>query len=243
MRPAAGIVTNRLIVALSAPDRHLLDGRMHAVTLKKVEILFEPGDSIVNVHFPGAGTIAALVVSMRNGATAEAAMIGQEGAIGGLISAGDKPAFTRGVIQIVGPAWRLATDDLEEAKTHSHTLRDHVARYADCLLAQVMQSVACNTIHDAEPRLARWLLTTQDRIGGSDLHLTQEFIAEMLGVQRTYVTRIVGNLEERGAIRSARGTIVIVDRALLRRQACECYAYLRRHFERLLPGVYGNADE
>ncbi|MDP3740383.1 MAG: Crp/Fnr family transcriptional regulator [Hyphomonadaceae bacterium] len=242
MRPAAGIVTNRLIVALSVRNRRLLDGRLHAVTLKKVEVLFEPGDDVVNVLFPGAGTIASLVVSMRDGATAEAAMIGQEGAIGGIISAGDKPAFTRGIIQIAGPAWSLATDDLEEAKTHSHTLRDHVARYADCLLAQVLQSVACNTIHDIEPRLARWLLATQDRIGASELHLTQEFIAEMLGVQRTYVTRIVGNLAKRGAIRTTRGTVVIVDRALLQRQACECYAYLRRHFERLLPGVYGHVD-
>lgn len=241
MTPAAGIVTNRLIGALSAANRKLVDRRLHAVTLAKVEILFEPGDDVVNVHFLGAGTIASLVVSMRDGATAEAAMIGHEGAIGGIISAGDKPAFTRGVVQIAGPAWRLASDDLEEAKAQSHTLRDHIARYADCLLAQVMQSVACNAIHDTEPRLARWLLTTQDRIGASELHLTQDFIAEMLGVQRSYVTRIVGNLEAHGAIRAMRGTIVIIDRALLQRQACECYAYLRRHFELLLPGAYGAA--
>lgn len=239
MTPTPERVTNRLIGTLSTGDRKLVDRRLQVVSLKKVEILFEPRDEVVVVHFPGAGTITSLIVSMRDGATAEAAMIGQEGAIGGVISAGDKPAFSHGVVQIAGLAWRLATDDLEEAKAGSHTLRDHIARYADCLLAQVLQSVACNTIHDVEPRLARWLLTTQDRIGESELHLTQEFIAEMLGVQRTYVTRIVKRLEAHGAIRATRGTITVVDRAMLERQACECYAYLRRHFERLLPGVYG----
>jgi CRP-like cAMP-binding protein len=120
----------------------------------------------------------------------------------------------------------------------SPTLRDHFARYADCLLAQTLQSVACNAIHDMDARLARWLLTLQDRIGGDELHLTQEFIAEMLGVQRTYVTRVVGVLEKAGAIRKSRGALTVVNRGKLERQACECYAYLRRHFERVLPGVY-----
>ena len=238
MTPAPENVTNRLIGAMSSRDRKLVDRRLRAVTLEKLETLFEPGDDVVTVHFPGAGTIASLIVSMRDGATAEAAMIGQEGAIGGIISAGDKPAFSRGVVQIAGPAWRLAADDLEEAKAQSHTLRDHIARYADCLLAQVMQSVACNAIHDVEPRLARWLLSTQDRIGGDELHLTHDFIAEMLGVQRSYVTRIVGNLAAHGAIRATRGTIFVTDRGLLQRQACECYAYLKRHFELLLPDAY-----
>jgi DNA-binding MarR family transcriptional regulator len=89
-----------------------------------------------------------------------------------------------------------------------------------------------------DARLARWLLTLQDRIGGDELHLTQEFIAEMLGVQRTYVTRVVGVLEKAGAIRKSRGALTVVNRGKLERQACECYAYLRRHFERVLPGVY-----
>lgn len=100
-----------------------------------------------------------------------------------------------------------------------------------------MQSAACNAVHDVEPRLARWLLATHDRVGVNDLPVTHDFIAEMLGVQRTYVTRIVGQLAEHGAIQSGRGTITITDRARLERQSCECYVTLRRHFERLLPGV------
>ncbi len=205
------------------------------------EVLFEPGQDVVDIYFPGRGAVASLILNLKDGVSAEAAMIGQEGAVGGVISEGDKPAFTRGVVQIAGPALRLATDMLGEAKSKSPRLRDQFARYADCLLAQVLQSVACNAVHDLDARLARWLLTTQDRVAADELHLTQEFISEMLGVQRPYMTRVVGALERTGTIRTRRGSITIVDRRMLERQACECYAYLRRHFERLLPGVYPGA--
>jgi CRP-like cAMP-binding protein len=241
MRRAQDTVGNRLLKALAPRDRHLLSKYLEAVKLEDGAVLFEPGEDVVSIYFPGPGTVASLILNLRDGATAEAALIGQEGAVGGIISGGDKPAFTRGVVQIGGPATRLATDVLEKAKLQSPTLRDHFARYADCLLAQTLQSVACNAIHDLDARLARWLLTLQDRIGGDDLHLTQEFIAEMLGVQRTYVTRVIGTLEESGAIRKSRGTLTVVNRGKLERQACECYAYLRRHFERVLPGVYPKA--
>ena len=238
MRRAQDTGGNRLLKALAPRDRRLLSKYLEAVMLVDGAVLFAPGEDVVSVYFPGPGTVTSLVLNLRDGATAEAALIGQEGAVGGVISGGDKPAFTRGVVQIGGPAMRLATNVLEKAKLQSPSLRDHFARYADCLLAQALQSVACNAIHDLDARLARWLLTLQDRIGSDDLHLTQEFIAEMLGVQRTYVTRVVGILEETGAIRKSRGILTVVNRGKLERQACECYAYLRRHFERVLPGVY-----
>ena len=238
MKGAQDTVGNRLLKALAPRDRHLLSKYLEAVTLEDGAVLFEPGEDVISVYFPGSGTVTSLILNLRDGATAEAALIGQEGAVGGIISGGDKPAFTRGVVQIGGPAMRLDINILEKAKLKSPTLRDHFARYADCLLAQALQSVACNAIHDLDARLARWLLAVQDRIGTDDLHLTQEFIAEMLGVQRTYVTRVIGILEESGAIRKSRGTLTVVNRGKLERQACECYAYLRRHFERALPGVY-----
>lgn len=229
---------NGLLSVLSGDDRQLLGGRLKMVALDAGKVLFEPGQDVVDVYFPTTGTIASLVLNLRDGASAEAAMIGHEGAIGGIISAGDKPAFTRAIVQIAGPALRMSTDDLEEAKARSPTLRDHIARYADCLLAQVLQSVACNAVHDVEARLARWLLAAHDRSGNDALQMTQDFIAEMLGVQRTYVTRVVGVLADGGAIRLGRGTITIVERAKLERRACECYGHLRRHFDRLLPGAY-----
>jgi CRP-like cAMP-binding protein len=231
-------VHNRLLDTLSAKDRALLVGDLHAFVLESREILFEPGDDVINVYFPGPGTVAALLLDLQEGATTETAMIGLEGAIGGIVSDGEKPAFTRGAVQIAGNALRLSTEALDAAKQRSPTLRDHFARYADCLLAQVLQSVACNAAHDFEARLARWLLTTQDRVGGRELRVTQDFIAQMLGVQRTYTTRVIGALEKTGAIERRRGMIVVTDRQALEGQSCECYANLRHHYEKLLPGVY-----
>ncbi len=238
MKRAPGPVKNRLLDALGASDRRLLAGHLEAFALDRGDVLFEPGQEIMHVYFPGPGTVAVLLLDLREGIAAEAAMIGQEGAVGGVVSDGRKPAFTRGVVQIAGAAMRLPTDILESAKQRSPGLRDHFARYADCLLAQVLQSVACNAIHGLDARLARWLLTTQDRIGGRELRMTQEFISEMLGVRRTYTTRVVGRLRKSGAIEQRRCAITIVDRRKLERQACECYAYLRRHYERVLPNVY-----
>ena len=238
MKRARGPVHNLLLDALSASDRDLVAEGLQAFTLERGDVLFEPGQDVVNVYFPGSGTIAALLLDLREGATAEAAMIGREGAIGGVISDGEKPAFARGVVQISGSALRLAIDVLTSAQQRSAALRDHFARYGDCLLAEVLQSVACNTAHDFDARLARWLLTLHDRIGHAELSITQGFIAEMLGVQRTYATRVIGDLADRGAIEKRRGKIIIKDRSKLKRAACECYARLRQHYDRVLPGVY-----
>jgi CRP-like cAMP-binding protein len=238
MKHAQGPVRNRLLDAPPDGDRMLLAENLEPIALERGDVLFEPGEDIVNIHFPGAGTVTSLLLNLRDGLSAEAAMIGQEGAAGGIVSAGDKPAFARGVVQIAGDAWRLPTKVLEKAKQRSPRLRDHFARYADCLLAQVMQSVACNAEHDVDARLARWLLTTQDRAGSRELHVTHNFISEVLGVRRSYVTRVVGALERGGSIERCRGAVIVRDRRKLERMACECYAYLRRHYERLMPGVY-----
>lgn len=229
---------NRLLEGLSPKDRVLIAPGLKEVVLERGTVLFEPGQDVVDVYFPVKGMIGALVLDLKDGITAEAAMIGQEGAIGGIISEGDKPAFARATVQMEGKALRLSTDRLDDAKAKSPRLRDHFARYGDCLLAQVLQSVACNAVHDFDARLARWLLTIQDRLGEDELRLTQEFISQMLGVQRSYTTRIIGELEKTGAIEARRGVIRVVNRRKLEGQACECYSYLRRHFERLLPGVY-----
>jgi CRP-like cAMP-binding protein len=228
---------NRLLATLKPRDLALISSKLKTVALKAGDVLFEPGEDIDHISFPDRGMIASLILNLRDGASAETAMIGFEGAIGGIISEGEKPAFARGVVQIGGAALRLPTRVLDKAKQRSPALRDHFARYADCLLAQVLQSVACNAIHDFDARLARWLLTIQDRIGGDELRVTQDFISQMLGVQRTYTTRIVGKLQKQGAIESSRGTITIINRRKLEHQACECYAYLRRHFQHLLPDV------
>jgi CRP-like cAMP-binding protein len=243
MKRARGPVHNRLLETLPASERDLIAEDLRAFSLERGDVLFEPGQDVANTYFPGSGTIAALILDLREGAAAEAAMIGYEGAIGGVISDGDKPAFARGVVQMPGPSLRLATDVLASAQRRSAALRDHFARYADCLLAEVLQTVACNTTHDFDARLARWLLTLHDRIGHAELSVTQDFIAEMLGVQRTYATRVLGNLVKRDAIEKGRGKITIKDRRNLERTACECYARLRQHYDRVLPDVYPRPAE
>ena len=229
---------NRLLATLKARDLELITPKLQPVSLERGAVLFEPQQDVEEVHFPEPGTIACLVLNLRDGAVAESAMIGMEGAIGGVVSAGEKPAFARAVIQIGGSALRLRTDHLEQAKDRSAALRDHFARYGDCLLAQALQSVACNALHDFDARLARWLLAIHDRVGDDRLYVTQESVGQMLGVHRSYATRAVGDLERLGAVGRARGVITILDRRKLKRQSCECYAYLRRHFDRLLPGAY-----
>lgn len=229
---------NRLIRALKPGDRRLIAPALEAVTLPAGKVLFEPGADVTQVYLPCGGTIAALILNLKDGAAAESAMVGQEGAIGGIVSEGNKPAFARAVVQLPGPALRLKASVLDKARRQSASLRDHFARYADCLLAQVLQSVACNAVHQFDARLARWLLTVQDRTGQADLPLTQSMIAEMLGVHRPYAARVVRDLDRAGAITRRRGLVTIADRAKLEARACECYGYLKRHFERLLPGVY-----
>ena len=238
MKPAQAANQNRLLAALKTQDLELISSRLQPVSLESGDVLFDTADDVDTVRFPLPGTIASLVLNLQDGNSAETAMIGLEGAIGGIVSNGHKPAFARAIVQIGGPALMLSTDDLEAAKQQSPTLRDHFASYADCLLAQVLQSVACNALHDFDARLARWLLMVHDRASDDELQVTQDLVGEMLGVHRTYATRILGELEGQGTIRRGRGVIVIMDRRKLERQACECYADIRQHFDRLLPGVH-----
>jgi CRP-like cAMP-binding protein len=229
---------NRLLAALDPRHRRLIEPALETVTLPAGKVLFEPGADVTHIYFPCDSMIASLVLNLHDGASAESAIVGLEGAIGGIVSEGNKPAFTRGVVQMGGKAFRLKASALDKAKRQSAPLREHFARYADCLLAQVLQSVACNAVHGFDARLARWLLTIQDRTGQAELHVTQNFIAEMLGVQRPYASRIAGELAREGIIERKRGVVKVCSRKKLEARACECYGYLRRHFERLLPGVY-----
>jgi len=229
--------SNRLLAVLKPTDRALLEPHLQLVGLDYGEALFEPGDDVVQTHFPLPGTMVSLVVLTRNGRAAETATIGCEGAVGGIVSAGHKPAFTRAVVQLSGLALRLETAQLEEAKRRSASLRDLFARYADALLAQVLQSVACNALHTLEGRLCRWLLATQARVGGDEILLTQETLAEMLGVHRATMIRVARPLQERGLLSYRRGRIRFLDQAGLEDAACECHAAVARHFACVLPEV------
>jgi CRP-like cAMP-binding protein len=226
---------NRLLASLSPTDRAILEPAMTTVLLARDDVLCEPGEDVTHTYFPGPGVVASLVVAMADGRAVEAVTIGREGAIGGIVSAGSKPAFARAVVQIGGTALRMETAALESAKERSSAIRDLFSRYADTLLAQTMQSVACNALHAIDARLCRWLLTTHDRVDSDEIALTQEYLAEMLGVQRTTVSGVARVLQERGMISYSRGRMVILDRAGIEQCACECYRDVQNQFRAVLP--------
>lgn len=232
------LLGNRLLASLPAPDLEALTPHLERVLLPARRVVFEPGDEVMHAHFPADGTVVSLVTVMSDGRTAEAAVVGCEGAIGALISAGRKPASTRGVVQVAGAALRIDSARLEEAKVASPSLRDLLNRFADALLAQVLQSVACNALHGVDARACRWLLAIQDRTGTDALPVTQEHLAELLGVQRTTVTRVIADLAASGAVETRRGRILIASRARLQAAACECQDAVRRHFACVAPGLY-----
>ena len=233
---------NQLLSVLPVAAFEVLLPWLETVDLVQGESLFEPGDNVAHAFFPLNATTVGLVLPMADGRSVEATTIGREGVIGGIVSLGNAPAFARGLVQVPGQAARIPIARLETTKRAEPGLHDILARYADCLTAQVLQSVACATVHPLEARCARWLLMTHDRLRRADLPMTQESFAEMFGVARTYMTRVARSLQKRGAISYHRGTIHIDDREMLEEAACECYSSVRGHFDRVLPGVYPAAE-
>jgi CRP-like cAMP-binding protein len=234
---------NHLLRALNEDDYGALVPHLDPVPGRRGDVLYEQGEIVTAAYFPCETALVSFIVALEDGSVVETATVGREGAVGGLVSLGNLPAFTRMVVQIPGPLLRIDLSKLEQAKQRSPGLANLFARYSDCLLAQVFQGVACNAVHPIEQRAARWLLATQDRVGAQELPITQEFLAELLGVGRTYLTRVMRSLKERDLIAYRRGMITIVDRARMEAAACECHAATRAHFETVLAGVYPNPGD
>ena len=239
---AAGLFEgNLLLEALETRDRALLAPYLERGHRTRGAVLFRAGEDVSHVTFPLNQTTVTLVSRMNDGRMVETATVGHEGAVGGIVSQGYLPAFSEAVVQVAGDVLRLDAERLTRARASSPTLRDLFVRYSDCLLAQVLQSVACNAVHPIEERCLRWLLTFQDRLGTPVLPVTQEMLAEMLGVRRTYLTGVIGALQRRGLISVRRGQITILDRAQAERSACECYGRVRHHFRTVLGAVYAES--
>ena len=220
---------NRLLATFPPELRELLESRMEIIELDMGKMVLRRGVDVASSLFPFATTMVSMVVDLDDGRTVEVASIGREGAVGGIISCGNIPAFTRAEVMVAGPAARVSMDALEDAKAKSAHLRNLFCRYSDYLLAQIMQTVACNSFHPIEARAARWLLTAHDR-GGNRLELTQESLAGLLGVQRTTVNAVARELQDEGLITTRRGIIEVHDRAGLERRSCECYGRVERFF-------------
>jgi CRP-like cAMP-binding protein len=223
---AAGRLSNRLLASLSAPDLALL-APFRETLLQRGTVLQDSGGAIEYVYFPLGGMIS-LVVRMQSGEMVEAATIGREAALGTGVALGSRRAVGTAIVQLPGLMARIPRAQFEAAASRSSAIRELAAACNDLLIGQIQQSVACNTLHDAEARLCRWLLQTSDIIGGDMIPLTQDFLAQMLGVRRTTVTIIARVLQDRGLIRYRRGQIQIVDRPALEKGACECYRAVRQ---------------
>lgn len=220
---------NRLLATFPQDLCQLIERKMQMMELDVGATVLRRGVDVAYSLFPFGTTMVSMVVDLEDGRSVEVGSVGREGAVGGIISCGHIPAFTRAEVMVAGPAARVPMAAIEEAKASSEHLRNLFCRYADYLLAQIMQTVACNSFHAIEARAARWLLTAHDR-AGKRLELTQESLAGLLGVQRTTVNAVARELQDEGLITTRRGIVEVHDRAGLERRACECYDRVERFF-------------
>ena len=220
---------NRLLSTFNAEARGLIEPFGTIIDLELDEIVLTRGKQVTASVFPVGPTMISMGVELTGGRSIEVASIGREGAIGGIVSCGQAPAFSRAVVLVAGPAFKVPMKALEEAKRRSTFIANIFCRFSDYLLAHVMQSAACNAFHSIPERAARWLLHAQDR-AGDRIELTQEAFAGLLGVQRTTVNAVIQSLQQEGLVTTGRGVVRVTDRAGLKRRSCECYQRLEEHF-------------
>jgi CRP-like cAMP-binding protein len=231
---AQGHRDNRLLAAMPPDAFALLERDLDQVSLKHGAALLEPGEPIGTVYFPQSGLIS-LTVVIRNGSSLETSIIGREGALGLQTAFGIRRSPTRATAQIGGNFSTIGAERFERIVNDITSLRDLILRHTEMLLAEAHQIAACNALHSGSARLCRWLLQSADRVGRDEVPLTQEYLAQMLGVRRTTVTLLAQGLQGGGLIKYKRGHIVILDRAGLEASACECYDRMRH--EKLTHGL------
>jgi len=228
---------NHLLSTFSPEARALIEPFGSIVQLGTGDVVLNRGEDVVAALFPLDPTLISLVVELSDGRSVEAALIGRRGAVGGIISCGQAPAFARASVLVGGPAFRVPMQALEDAKRHSPFIAHLFCRFSDYLLSQVMQSAACTAFHSIPERAARWLLHAQDR-AGDRIELTQQAFAGLLGVQRTTVNSVIQLLQDEALVATGRGVVRVTDRAGLKRRSCECYQRLEDHFGAVI-GISG----
>jgi len=234
---------NNLIRALRRIDQEQLCQALEPWQGNAGDVLYEPGDIVGHAYFPCGHAMASFRVVLADGRTVETALVGREGAIGGIVSEGRLPAYARAIVQFPGRFYRVSSADLARLKRGSSSLNNLFARYADCLLAQVFQSNACNAAHSIEQRAAKWVLAAIDRTGDQHISLTQEQLAGLLGVGRSYVNRVIQRLKAESVISTRRGRLAITDAKSLERLSCDCNRLVRQHFDEVLRGVYPSDED
>jgi DNA-binding transcriptional regulator YhcF (GntR family) len=229
---------NNLLRHLSAADYALIEPDFEHSIAAQDDLLYNPGDAVEIVHFPCGPSLVSYLVPNEDGRDVETILVGREGAVGGIVSHGHLPAYSRIIVRFGGPFVMVSVARLEAAKEKSATLRDLFARYADCLLAQIFQSTACNATHSIEQRTAKWIISTMEHTGEMLVPLTHEQLAAMLGVGRSYASRVLQAFKAEGILETRRGALLVLDRAALDAKSCPCNDSVKTHFEDVLHGVY-----
>ena len=232
---------NRLLAALEPDDFATLEPHLDGVSLQQDQVLYEEGAPLRHATFPH-DTVVSLVAVLKDGRSAEMAVYGREGALGLVSSVTASHSLGRYIVLNSGTASRIELERLHAVIGQRPKVRQLVLRFAEAMMARVLQNVACNAVHSVEARACRWILSLHDRLDRDAVPLTHEFLADMLGVQRSTVSSITRSLQEAGLVRQGRGVITVTDRAGLEQTSCECYGTVRSSFERLLPHTYGNTS-
>jgi CRP-like cAMP-binding protein len=227
-------LNNQLLDALSPAERNRLRPRLELVDMRLGEVLYESGRHIDYVYFP-TDCIVSLLYVLENGESAEIAVVGHEGVVGISIFMGGETTPSRAVVQSAGSAWRLPGPAMKEEFTRGRGMQHLMLRYTQALITQMAQTAVCNRHHSVDQQLCRWLLLSIDRLPVAEITMTQELIANMLGVRREGVTEAAGKLQKAGVISYRRGHIKVLDRAKLEKLSCECYEAVRLETARLLP--------
>ncbi|MFO8064719.1 MAG: Crp/Fnr family transcriptional regulator [Spirochaetia bacterium] len=230
---------NRLLAVLKEPDYQQLAPHLELVPMPLGDVLYESGGKLDWVYFP-TDAIVSLLYVMEDGASAEIAVVGKEGIVGIALFMGGQTMPNRAVVQSAGHAYRLKGTLLTQEFDRSGAVQHLLLRYTLALLTQMAQTAVCNRHHTVDQQLCRWLLLSLDRLPSNELSMTQELIANMLGVRREGVTEAAGKLQKAGLIDYHRGRITVLDRPGLEARVCECYEVVREEFQRLLPDTPEN---
>jgi CRP-like cAMP-binding protein len=227
---------NLLLAALPEAEWLRWQPLLEHVDMPLSQVLYEPGATLTHVYFPTSSIVSLLYV-MENGASAEIAVVGSEGLVGISLFMGGESTPSRAVVQSAGHGFRLKAQLMKDEFNRAGPVLHLLLRYTQALITQMAQTAACNRHHTLDQQLCRWLLLSLDRLRANELAMTQELIANMLGVRREGVTEAALKLQQAGLISYARGRITVLDRAGLEKRTCECYAVVKREYDRLLPEV------
>ena len=226
---------NHLLASLPEAEWQRWSAALEATELSLGQVLYESGKTLSHVYFPTTAIVSLLYV-MENGASAEIAVVGNEGIVGISLFMGGESTPSRAVVQSAGRGYRLSADTIKAEFNRSGPAMHVLLRYTQALITQMAQTAVCNRHHSLDQQLCRWLLLSLDRLEGNELVMTQELIANMLGVRREGVTAGASRLQRAGLIRYSRGRITVIDRRGLEQRTCECYAVVKQEYDRLLPG-------